>query len=210
VYLPLLEETGTCRRRSTPTRRRSSSTAAIGATSTSTTTPVPDRGHRAALGRRRPRWIIRTNRGDAMRARFVVMATGPLHRPKLPGIDGIETFEGHSFHTSRWDYDYTGGDPTVVRSTGCRQARRDHRHRRHRRAVRPPPRRGRRRSCTCSSARRRRSTCATTAHRPGLVRLSARAGLAGERRMETSTTSSGDPRRRTWSTTAGPTSSATC
>ena len=56
-------------------------------------------------------WIIRTNRGDEMRARFVAMGTGPLHRPKLPGIDGIETFQGHSFHTSRWDYDYTGGDP---------------------------------------------------------------------------------------------------
>ena len=55
------------------------------------------------------RWVIRTNRGDAMRARFVVMANGPLHRPKLPGIPGIETYRGHSFHTSRWDYAYTGG-----------------------------------------------------------------------------------------------------
>ena len=57
------------------------------------------------------RWIITTNRGDAMRARFVVMANGPLHRPKLPGIPGIESFKGHAFHTSRWDYAYTGGDP---------------------------------------------------------------------------------------------------
>ena len=56
------------------------------------------------------RWIIRTNRGDAMKAKFVIMANGPLHRPKLPGIPGVETFKGHSFHTSRWDYDYTGGD----------------------------------------------------------------------------------------------------
>ena len=56
------------------------------------------------------RWIIRTNRGDEMRAQFVGIGTGPLHRPKLPGIPGIETFAGHSFHTSRWDYDYTGGD----------------------------------------------------------------------------------------------------
>ncbi len=55
------------------------------------------------------RWVITTNRGDAMRARFVVMANGPLHRPKLPGIAGVESFQGHSFHTSRWDYDYTGG-----------------------------------------------------------------------------------------------------
>ena len=55
------------------------------------------------------RWIIATNRGDRMRARFVVMANGPLHRPKLPGIPGVETFAGHAFHTSRWDYAYTGG-----------------------------------------------------------------------------------------------------
>ena len=56
------------------------------------------------------RWIIRTNRDDAIRARFVVMALGTASRAKLAGIPGIETFQGHSFHTSRWDYDYTGGD----------------------------------------------------------------------------------------------------
>ncbi|HEY4942444.1 MAG TPA: NAD(P)/FAD-dependent oxidoreductase [Rhizomicrobium sp.] len=56
------------------------------------------------------RWIVKTNKGDAMKARFVVMANGPLHRPKLPGIPGVESFKGHSFHTSRWDYGYTGGD----------------------------------------------------------------------------------------------------
>jgi cation diffusion facilitator CzcD-associated flavoprotein CzcO len=55
------------------------------------------------------RWIVETNRGDRMRARWVVMANGPLHRPKLPGIPGVDTFGGHSFHTSRWDYGYTGG-----------------------------------------------------------------------------------------------------
>ncbi len=58
------------------------------------------------------RWVISTNRGDRMRARFVCMANGPLHRPKLPGIPGVESFAGHSFHTSRWDYAYTGGDST--------------------------------------------------------------------------------------------------
>ncbi|MBS0471804.1 MAG: NAD(P)/FAD-dependent oxidoreductase [Proteobacteria bacterium] len=56
------------------------------------------------------RWIVKTNKSDAIRARFVVMANGPLHRPKLPGIPGVESYKGHSFHTSRWDYDYTGGD----------------------------------------------------------------------------------------------------
>ncbi|MGK2873430.1 MAG: flavin-containing monooxygenase [Alphaproteobacteria bacterium] len=56
------------------------------------------------------RWIISTNRGDRMKARFVVMSNGPLHRPKLPGIPGIDDYKGHTFHTSRWDYAYTGGD----------------------------------------------------------------------------------------------------
>jgi cation diffusion facilitator CzcD-associated flavoprotein CzcO len=58
------------------------------------------------------RWIIKTDRGDTMRARFVVMSNGPLNRPKLPGIPGIDTYKGHTFHTSRWDYGYTGGDTT--------------------------------------------------------------------------------------------------
>ena len=58
-----------------------------------------------------------------MRAQFVAMGTGPLHRPKLPGIPGIETFEGHSFHTSRWDYDYTGGDPNGAPLTGLADKR---------------------------------------------------------------------------------------
>jgi len=57
------------------------------------------------------RWTVHTNRGDAMRAKFVAVAAGPLHRPKLPGVAGIDKFAGHSFHTSRWDYDYTGGGP---------------------------------------------------------------------------------------------------
>ena len=57
------------------------------------------------------RWTVSTDRGDKVRAKFVAMANGPLDRPKLPGIPGIETFKGHTFHTSRWDYDYTGGSP---------------------------------------------------------------------------------------------------
>ncbi|MFC4563391.1 flavin-containing monooxygenase [Nocardiopsis mangrovi] len=55
-------------------------------------------------------WIVATDRGDRMRARYVVTATGTLSQAKLPGIPGIETFKGHTFHTSRWDYAYTGGD----------------------------------------------------------------------------------------------------
>ena len=56
------------------------------------------------------RWLVTTDRGDAMRARFVCLANGFLQKPKLPGIPGVEDFEGHCFHTSRWDYAYTGGD----------------------------------------------------------------------------------------------------
>jgi cation diffusion facilitator CzcD-associated flavoprotein CzcO len=56
-------------------------------------------------------WIVRTDRGDEFTARYVGMGTGPLHVPKLPGIPGIGSFLGMAFHTSRWDYAYTGGDP---------------------------------------------------------------------------------------------------
>ncbi|HCB34692.1 MAG TPA: monooxygenase [Acidimicrobiaceae bacterium] len=55
-------------------------------------------------------WTVSTDRGDAFTARYVAMANGPLSRPKLPGIPGIDDYRGHTFHTSRWDYDYTGGD----------------------------------------------------------------------------------------------------
>lgn len=56
-------------------------------------------------------WQVSTNRGDCMKAKFVVMSNGPLNRPKLPGIKGIDDYQGHTFHTSRWDYNYTGGGP---------------------------------------------------------------------------------------------------
>ena len=50
------------------------------------------------------RWIVRTDRGDQMRARFVILANGILTTPKLARIKGMESFEGKAFHTSRWDY----------------------------------------------------------------------------------------------------------
>ena len=56
-------------------------------------------------------WLVKTNRGDAFTTQFIGLGTGPLHVAKLPGIPGIEKFKGHSFHTSRWDYAYTGGNP---------------------------------------------------------------------------------------------------
>ena len=58
------------------------------------------------------RWIVHTSRGDRLAARFICASTGPLPRLKLPGVPGIEKFQGHSFHSSRWDYAYTGGNET--------------------------------------------------------------------------------------------------
>jgi cyclohexanone monooxygenase len=60
----------------------------------------------------RARWLVNTNHGDVLAARFLMIGGGIMHKAKLPGIPGIETFKGHRFHTSRWDYHYTGGSPT--------------------------------------------------------------------------------------------------
>ena len=64
------------------------------------------------------RWIVRTDRGDELRVRWLCMGTGPLHRPKLPAVPGLETFGGPAFHTSRWDWSVTGGDPGGAPMTG--------------------------------------------------------------------------------------------
>ncbi|MDF3310577.1 NAD(P)/FAD-dependent oxidoreductase [Rhodococcus sp. T2V] len=56
------------------------------------------------------RWEVRTDRGDVIRARFVVRSNGVLSKPQIPRVPGINDFKGKIFHTSRWDYDYTGGD----------------------------------------------------------------------------------------------------
>ena len=38
-----------------------------------------------------------------------IVAGGTLSTPKFPSVPGVHAFKGHKFHTSRWDYDYTGG-----------------------------------------------------------------------------------------------------
>jgi len=50
------------------------------------------------------RWTVHTDRGDAMRARYVILANGILTTPKLARIKGMESFKGDAFHTSRWNY----------------------------------------------------------------------------------------------------------
>ncbi len=114
VYLPLLEETGHM-----PTMKYVYAPEIHGqATRIATTFGLYDNAlfstgvTRLEWDDVASRWVIHTDRGDRMTAKFVAMGTGPLHRPKLPGIPGIESFGGHSFHTSRWDYAYTGGNPS--------------------------------------------------------------------------------------------------
>lgn len=115
IYMPMLEEVGTI-----PTERYASTTEIF--------------EHAKNLGRHfdlykdtlfqtriveatwddsLSRWVVRTDRDDSIYARFLLLGSGQLlSRPKLPGIPGLEKFKGHTFHTSRWDYEYTGGDTT--------------------------------------------------------------------------------------------------
>ncbi|MGY0488250.1 flavin-containing monooxygenase [Streptomyces sp. WG-D5] len=58
------------------------------------------------------RWTITTSRGDVLRARYVAFCTGAFSNPKLPALPGLSEFGGHSFHSTRWDYAYTGGSST--------------------------------------------------------------------------------------------------
>ncbi|MDG2471953.1 MAG: NAD(P)/FAD-dependent oxidoreductase [Pseudomonadales bacterium] len=58
------------------------------------------------------RWRVSTDKNDSILCRFVCTSSGILNRPKLPNIKGVENFSGHAFHTSRWDYQYTGGSPS--------------------------------------------------------------------------------------------------
>ncbi|KQR89000.1 flavin-containing monooxygenase [Microbacterium sp. Leaf179] len=113
VYLPLLEEVGTI-----PSERyapgeeiRRHAVAIAEYYDLYRDTLFQTRATALAWDEDAEEWLVETDRGDAFRARFVVTSSGTLTQPKLPGIPGIETFRGHTFHTSRWDYGYTGGTP---------------------------------------------------------------------------------------------------
>ncbi|CAN7218534.1 NAD(P)/FAD-dependent oxidoreductase [Microbacterium foliorum] len=113
VYMPLLEETGYV-----PTERYST-----GEEIRRHAVRIAEHydlrrdfvGHTRATGltwdEGASEWQVETDRGDVFRARYVITSSGTLTQPKLPGIPGIERFAGHTFHTSRWDYGYTGGSP---------------------------------------------------------------------------------------------------
>lgn len=113
IYLPLLEETGTI-----PSRKYVPAPEIYAhAQRIATTFGLYDRALFSTgivdltWDDTTSRWILRTDRGDELRARHVITGTGPLSRPKLPGIEGLASFAGPAFHTSRWDYDVTGGTP---------------------------------------------------------------------------------------------------
>lgn len=112
IYLPMLEEIGTMpSRRYPPGEEIRAHARAVGerfdlyrdalfGTEVTALSWDDDAGH----------WSVHTDRGDRFSTRYVVLSSGPFNRPKLPGIPGIETFAGHTFHTSRWDFDWTGGN----------------------------------------------------------------------------------------------------
>ncbi len=113
IYLPMLEELGY-----TPTRRY-----AFGQEIREHLEAIADRSAlgadalfhtgvtRAEWDDHASRWRIHTDRGDEISSRWYVLAVGILNLLKLPDIPGMEDFAGHSFHTARWDYTYTGGGP---------------------------------------------------------------------------------------------------
>ncbi|ROP58517.1 NAD(P)/FAD-dependent oxidoreductase [Curtobacterium sp. ZW137] len=111
VYMPLLEEVGTVPRwRYAPGEEIRQHAMAIGRTfDLYRDTLFQTRATGLRWDEDDDVWTVETDRGDHFRARFVVTSSGTLTEPKLPGIPGIETFRGHTFHTSRWDYGYTGG-----------------------------------------------------------------------------------------------------
>ncbi|BBG02628.1 MULTISPECIES: flavin-containing monooxygenase [Pseudonocardia] len=73
--------------------------------------------------RREDRWLLTTDRGDELTADHLVLACGRQSLPKLPNLPGIDRFAPHTFHSSRWDYAYTGGDAAQPDLTKLRDKR---------------------------------------------------------------------------------------
>jgi cation diffusion facilitator CzcD-associated flavoprotein CzcO len=65
-------------------------------------------------------WRVRTEADEQLEAEVVVLATGQLNRPAIPGIPGRERFTGHTFHSARWDHAYSlAGKRVAVVGTGA-------------------------------------------------------------------------------------------
>src|SRR4051812_18322323 len=113
IYLPLLEELGYIPREAYASGEEiRTHLEAVAERYDLTTDALFHTGvTRAEWDEAQAHWRIRTDRGDDFTCRYYVLAVGVLHLMKLPAIAGMEDFAGHSFHTARWDYDYTGGGP---------------------------------------------------------------------------------------------------
>ncbi|MDQ7860945.1 NAD(P)/FAD-dependent oxidoreductase [Peribacillus frigoritolerans] len=62
-------------------------------------------------------WIIQTDRGDHVRARYCIMATGFVSAPNKPNFKGLETFKGKQYHTAKWPHegvDFSGQRVGVI------------------------------------------------------------------------------------------------
>jgi hypothetical protein len=123
VYLPLLEETG-----HRPSEKYAHAPEILAQCQRIGTHYGLLRPARCSTPRSSLRWdeprplAHRTDRGDRLRADFIGLATGPLHRAEAAGHPRHRAFAGHAFHTSRWDYAYTGGDPRAADGQAGRQA----------------------------------------------------------------------------------------
>ncbi len=51
-------------------------------------------------------WTVETSAGERHEADAIVLATGQLHQPQVPLIQGAGDFAGHTFHSASWDHDY--------------------------------------------------------------------------------------------------------
>jgi cyclohexanone monooxygenase len=71
----------------------------------------------AAFDEAARRWMVETDRGDRVSARFCIMATGCLSTTQTPSFPGLESFQGRWYHTGRWPHegvDFTGQRVAVV------------------------------------------------------------------------------------------------
>ena len=71
----------------------------------------------AAFDENANRWNLETNRGERISAKFCILATGCLSAAKIPEIQGLDTFQGKTYHTGHWPHegvDFTGQRVAVI------------------------------------------------------------------------------------------------
>ena len=94
------------RRRTRPRQRSATTCAAAPTSSRSGPTSSPAWRCRARRGTRTSSAGCWTHRAGTLTASVLISGMGPLTEPKLPEVPGIESFEGKTMHSARWDHDY--------------------------------------------------------------------------------------------------------